>query len=628
MVEYKLDKQQRAAVYHDGHSLVSACPGSGKTRVLSCKAAHLLSNVDNRVLSVTFTKDAAFELRKRILEMAQPGCEDRVFAGTFHSIALGQFRKGGMRPKLISPAQQRLLQRQAWRKAVTEDGYREWVSEAQREIEDIKSSMEAPPDSSSPVGRMFNHYQNLLSAMGAFDFADIMLEAVRLMKSGELKPVNATHMLVDESQDMDEVQLAWIKEHVKNGVITTLVGDDDQSIYGFRRAMGYRGMIQFKKFAKAKHMVLGTNYRSGSYIIRSAADLIECNEERVDKVIRPHRKVAGEIDVYAARNVEDEGNELARRILESGEPGTWAVLSRTNTALKSIQSSLQIHQIPNIIIGGSSFWDEEGPATLAAILKGLVVKDGAGAETALHWLGVPGHIINNAKGDGGGWSGMRTNLVRHLDGMDEASRKAVKDFIKLRDTWEQNLDKGRNRLVISGVADWMKASIEAAAENETAEEKQRRKSADATIKRKSKRARQGKANGEETAGGDAESLADVARFWIGEAERVLNSLKGDVLSRIMLVTTPSDKDREGVQLMTIHNSKGLEFPNVWVTGVNTGKLPLLRGADDPESEKLIIAEERRLAYVAMTRAQDYLCLAYDDSEMTPSQFIAEAGLRT
>jgi superfamily I DNA/RNA helicase len=572
---FPLDHQQEKAVYQNGHCLITACPGSGKTRVLSCRATHILSQADTRVVAVTFTRDSAAELKERIFGLCDFDPSKRLFTGTFHSIALSQFRRARMPIRLLSGNEQYIVQRRAWDKVRNHLSQDITFEDAQKWLDAIKSSMEVPGTQNSGMGEFYKAYQDSLRATGAYDFSDLLIQSVILMRNKQLPHLPATHMLVDESQDMDEVQYAWIEHHAKQGIEVSIVGDDDQSIYGFRNAMGYEGMIKFKKQFQAHHINLATNYRSVPEVIYHAKRLIQINTNRVDKPITAHKTITGVVRAVSVLDESDEASEVCKAIKADGSPENWVILCRTNRGLDLVETEMSANRIPCKRIGGQHFWEKREAAIYLGLLKSLITDDGVGELMALHWAGVPKHILDGVDNGEKNWESI-SNVIATLpdDKMDKAGKRIISGLLERRKGWKKAIQVDRLRLVISGVADWCKAQPT-----------------------------------------DENNPKHMIFTW---CESALNKLSGSLGSRIYALTHPLEK-KEGpaAVLMTIHNSKGLEFQNVWIVGASEGLLPHIDST---------VEEERRLAYVAMTRAQENLYISYYDGETKRSRFIEEAGL--
>jgi len=572
----ELNPQQERAAGVRGHCLITACPGSGKTALLAARAARLLSDA-GRVAAVTFTRDAAGELKKRVRALCPDPPGKRLIVGTFHSLALFQLRRHGMKVRILSAAEQFLLMRRIWEQ--NPDIYKFMTFEmCVKELEAHKSIPNPPDlDSNSPFGMFYTAYTKTMCGLGAFDFADIVLNAVQGMQKGSILPYPTEFLLVDESQDLDLAQVAWVKTHAESGAEVTIVGDDDQSIYGWRHALGYRGMMAFVNELGASQLELTTNYRCSPDIINVAVRLISKNKERVQKNIVAHKRDKGEVEVIKTRDRWDESNAILRRLKGCPDEG-WAILARTNRLLDAIEINLRKAKIKSVRVGGRNFWESRRASIYLGLLSSIAKDDGVGDVVALQWAGFPHTYCTGIplqKNIGG--DEVLACLENACD-LDKAAAKLLKGYMKLRQEWQKALRLGRTRLVVSGVTRWL-----------IAQEKDIRK---------------GK-----------------IFLWCEEA---LMNLEGSLEQRIFLLTQNDPKEdgkgnaREGeVYLMTLHASKGLEFQNVWIVAMEQGILP--HGEAAPE-------EERRLAYVGFTRAQRKLFVSYSTDDATPSQFLAEAGI--
>lgn len=582
-MDFPLDPQQQRAVYYqDGNALISACPGSGKTRVLACKAAHLLDVNRERLVAVTFTRDSAAELRRRILEMSTTSPKHRLLTGTFHGLALNQFSRSGRKIRVLGAGEQITIMYRVWEKTGRIDKLT--FEEAKDGVDSIKSRLDPAPSIDSPIGAFYKAYQDTLVAMGVHDFADLMIQSVLLMRSGDLAPFPCESMLVDEAQDMDEVQYAWIACHAQAKTKVTIVGDDDQAIYGWRGAMGYDGMMRFKSQFDAKHLALFTNYRSTAEVINVATNLVSHNKSRVEKAIRPHMDAVGRVEVIKAPSRKDEA-ALVVKAAKEYDPESWVVLARTNRLLDLVEASLCAAKIPCRRIGGKSFWEGQEPAVFLGLLKSLSKGDGVGELLALHWAGISKDLLDTVKNGATGWSDIVDHIGKLPDQkLDKAGQKIVSTFLSRRRDWGEALRLGRYRLVISGVAAWCRGFIK--------DDRQ-------------------KGNKE-----GIEARADI--FLLCEGS--LNRMKGNIDQRIFMLTQAYSKrgdEAEGVKLMTIHNSKGLEYPRVWIVAAEENILPHLDAN---------VEEERRLCYVAMTRAKQHLVMSYCGQDSFPSRFLTEAGI--
>ncbi|MCO6440501.1 MAG: ATP-dependent helicase, partial [Nitrococcus mobilis] len=383
----RADPHQREAILLYGHGLVSACPGAGKTRVLALRSAHLLAtHRRGRVVAVTFTRDAAKGLRARILAEAGAEHARRCASGTFHGLALNQLKrqhgKGSLR--VLSAREQRMMLAQAWERAASEAEFTfERFDHASAAIEAIKACIDpAPSPQASAAGALYAIYQRLLERSGSHDFADLMLRAVAEMDSGALDPIGARWMLVDEAQDMDEVQYAWILAHARAGVEIMCVADDDQSIYQWRHALGYRGLMRFREATEARHVSLPTNYRCRPEVLEPAVRLIGHNRNRVGKDICAHREPGGAVAVIVNETRWDESTQLARHLLDA-DPDGWTVLARTNRLLDCVELALASQDIACRRIGGEGFWEKPAAQAYLGLMRSVCDDDAVALLQAL-----------------------------------------------------------------------------------------------------------------------------------------------------------------------------------------------------------------------------------------------------
>ncbi|MGF6960803.1 superfamily I DNA/RNA helicase [Paraburkholderia youngii] len=275
-----LNPQQREVAERRGHCVAIACPGAGKTKTIAAKAALLLSDPAAIVGAVTFSKDAAVELRDRILALAGDGTRKRLIAGTFHSLA---FRQLGKRDIATDGDRMALIAR-----VIAELGLDCKPEDVVPVIEGIKTNF-GRVEAGTGDAQIYAAYQASLERNGKIDFQDMLRLAVAGMEAGDIEPYHFTDLLVDEFQDTDPLQYRWVELHAQAGANVTVVGDDDQSIYGFRAALGFRGMESFATSFNARRVVLGSNYRCHDEILSAADRVIRNNADRILKVLRAER---------------------------------------------------------------------------------------------------------------------------------------------------------------------------------------------------------------------------------------------------------------------------------------------------------------------------------------------------
>jgi len=269
----QLNERQALAVNHDGRALLVACPGSGKTRVLVERVVRLADrHPQHRFIIVTFTRQAAAELRERLDGRIQD--LERVTVATFHALALHQLIVDSPL-RICGPAEQDALLRQAARPYIDKEDMRAYL-----DLVDQHTSGQSGALVDESHKAAYDAYDAYLDSLGdnrAVDFAQGIYDTVKRMDSGALRPLATEHLLVDEVQDVDPVQIRWILHHAKGSTTVTAVGDDDQSIYSFRNSTGYKGMKTLQSKLGAELLVLNTNYRSHAEILGLASKLIGHN---------------------------------------------------------------------------------------------------------------------------------------------------------------------------------------------------------------------------------------------------------------------------------------------------------------------------------------------------------------
>lgn len=578
-----LNPQQERAVRAEGHCVVLACPGSGKTRVLSTRATRLLAeNETGRLVAVTFTRDAAGELKERIIEScAEIGLDvsKRVEASTFHSLALAQLKRlwGRRIPKVIADGHRFTLVRRVWEHYG--EGSDVTLDDALALIDSSKSMMDPPP-MNDVQSRIYRGYEELLQAEGVMDFSDLVLRATREMREGNLTPFNAKWLLVDESQDMDDVQREWVKCHGESGIHVTLVGDDDQSLYGFRMALGYDGMLSLGKHLNAQFLTLPINYRCAPNILGPAAQLIARNKDRAEKQIEAFQTDLGEIEVVRYNTRADEVRAivvtLKEQLATGQEPQDWAVLARTNSILDLVDAECSGAGIPYYRVGQKSIWEKPAPAAMLGLLQALAGGPWVGVSNALFLAGVPAHVVSSMNSLPARRPIERLYAAaKHQQDTKEygeSGQQIIALSLKAQE-WQSQLAQGnRENLVIKGVAAW------------------------------------------------------IAEFAKGELKKIiletlrpiLCRVKGTIPVRINFVLSRNTDPDHGVALLSHHASKGLEFKSVWMMAMEDGIVPHVDGTTE---------EERRLAYVGMTRAKKRLFLSSAMEEGPESRFIEESGIR-
>jgi superfamily I DNA/RNA helicase len=593
-----LNNAQKQAVYATGSCVVMAPPGSGKTRVLQERAAHLLTQdrTGGRIIGVTFTQDAAKELEGRIRrQMGDIG--DRLLCGTFHSLCKRQIEEAGFKVKLVNDVQQSEFMQRAY-KAVVADGSVS-LEDAVRYIETVKSSVTpvVPSaqslDKSRTLHAVYEAYEEILESMGLMDFGDLMAKAVRGMLDGievgdrkiVVPPLRGFHLMVDEVQDTDEMQYQWIRCHVRAGMKLTAVGDDDQSIYGWRGAASYSGILRLVKESKADVTVLDTSYRCAQRIMACAVKLINENKDRQFKQTRSNNPKAGAIEFKELATRAAEILAMADTIRLSGDIGSWVVLARSNALLQQVEQAFS-SATPSIKTkrrGGKGFWEGDTQQLYVGLLRSLSTGDMVGVDAVLRLMGVSSSTLEDlhrrcrSKEPRAAY---RLMSASGLTGQVETLRSAMRSWMILMKA--QNVDQ-----VCLDVASFL------CAHGVFSDKK-------ITVKKKGTDGKEEKVK---------KIKGQIQKDLIKTCGEAMKKRRGPLSARLYGLEDGEDTkglDDDGnpidaVTLMTFHGSKGLEFPNVWMMACEEGIVPSLKSVDEEE--------ERRLFYVGMTRAIDRLVMS-------------------
>ena len=561
-----LSPAQELAATAPGHVVIAACPGSGKTTVLKHRAQKLLEqDTTARLAAVTFTRDAADSLKSRIAKQYPPGAT-RLDAGTFHALCIKQLKAAGSEIRLIEGPSASGMIRHAMNHCP--------APKADLEYEDFLAAIEGwqrevspalPPKESSALAWVYHEYTRLKAQQGLVDFGDLIRDAVAGMQAGKIAPLNVRFMLVDEFQDSDAMQLLWVLEHAKAGVEVTIVGDDDQAIYGFRGSLGYEGMLSFKEQTGATLINLDRTYRCPVEVLRPAAVLIAHNIARVPKELATACSTPGQVHVRTFEDRIEEAKAVVEAIAASGDPASWGILARTNAQLDQIDAFAGNQGIPINRKEGKSFWEIKGPSNLLSLAKSIANRDMGGLVELMTMADVPRkHLDDMAREFEFSKPG---SLDRFLKGSFSGRNTAFIELLQGQSReWRQMFASKQARgipMVLGGMCNLLT-----------------------------------------TYGGwkTKEALDVSARLQMAASS--LGSMTGPIHERLRAVSSASDNKKDGaVALMTLHASKGLEFENVWIIGCDAGVLPSTKEDAD-------LNEERRLLYVGITRSMRNLTLSH------------------
>jgi len=606
---------------HD-NNLVIALPGSGKTHTSIGLAKVILeSSPDNKLIMVTFTRASTGETEARVARNISSHLMDNLRVDTFAKLMLDHAKPILAGRKIIMGGEHELLKRRAAIAAlsVAQGGIDRQLGYLGADYIEDYLDCDGDIECMHPAGQ---RYLEMLRQYRKVDLSTLSVELIFALRTGEIEPIDFTHMIVDEFQDTDIIQIEWLKANYQEGRAITVVGDDDQSIYAWRGSRGYKNMEDFQNYFDSKAWLLGDCFRCAPEILKHAERMISYNPEsaRIPKVMNAVRPKGGKVEFRMVSRYEAESSvtELAKLINSSDlekynisesddeerEPETyayiakeiaknpdgWAVLARTNFTLDNIQAFLELLNIQVRRIGGKSIWEHAGIVGYMSLLSILFDdRKTAALDGALHFVGVDDEQIKQ--------------IHRVLLKRKRLSMVTSQDHSDVSEVTQGKL---------TTIVEW--ARIGGSLKSSTEELKE-------FI---NKQVRPGISKMNKTLSGTQKALDFI--------DSMLLSSLGTPRERLARIyrrsKTKTNKEVvEGgviVTLCTMSGSKGLEFPNVWIADCEKGRAPIkAKYIENDEKEEARIEEERRLFYVAMTRAEDRLVMSYREGKA--SEFLSEAS---
>ena len=621
------DEQRRAVTHESGPLLILAGAGSGKTKTLTHRIAYLIKErhvLPTRILAVTFTNKAAREMRERIASLLGESADNRNFMpwmGTFHSICVRLLRQDG---RAISISPNFIIYDEDDKKSLIKQLFKQFsltdkdikpsavigmISRAKNNLQtadDFAASARGPLE--QKVAEIYRAYEVESAKASALDFDDLLIKTVEMLKRSDTVRRNLRqqfeYVLIDEYQDTNSVQYALIKLILNEQRNICVVGDDAQSIYSFRGA-DFTNILNFERdYPGAEIVKLEQNYRSTESILSLANTLIAHNVNRRDKNLWTAENGGREPILWQVYSEAEEGMRIAREIAEQAQVGRpykdMAILYRTNAQSYALERALREYHIHYKIIGGLRFLDRAEVKDILAYLRLVyqpndsvsfrrivnLPKRGIGVASVnnfLSWHQTTGRTIVED-----------IQQIDETDMLNTRAKSLFKDFGKLLSGLQSYADEPPANLIekIIGLTNY-EAYLNAAGI-----------SADEKL---------------ENLGvllAEARAYTDIDTF----------------LEEMSLMSSADSNAGDEVSLMTLHAAKGLEFPVVFLAGLEEGLLPHARVFEQSSPDD--IEEERRLCYVGITRAKEELFITCASSRTqfgqigynSPSRFLSEMGL--
>lgn len=611
LVQNMNENQLKAILKTQGAVMVIAGAGSGKTRVLTNRIAYLIAKknvLESNILAITFTNKAAKEMKERIYSLVGETSK-YIWINTFHSMCVRILRQHidllgyNKNFTILDTSEQKTIIKNIVKELnLSEDSYQ--PNNILKIISNSKNSMISVNEMKAQarfgfmknVAEIYEYYQKYLKKNSVLDFDDLMLKTIVLFeKHPEVLAIYQNkfeYIHVDEYQDTNVIQYKLIKMLSEVHKNICIVGDDDQSIYSWRGACS-DNIINFEKdYEDVEVIFLDQNYRSNSTILDAANAVIKNNTDRKDKALWSENKGGDKITVYAATNDKDETDDIAKKILDLKAQGVdykdIAILYRANYLSRSMENSCMVFGIPYKLIGSLKFLQRQEIRDLLAYMNVIVNKND---EFSLR------RIINVPK------RGIGASSMAKIDNYAEQYGLSLFEALK-------NIDMiGVSKKIITNIhlltqliekySQTEQYSIEdliVGIYKDSGYESMLKESADAY----------------------AESRIENISELVSSAKQ-FSSMNDNLIDFISEMSLTSDADDENeddsVVLSTVHAAKGLEYRVVFIMGLEENLFPSIRDAESSEDERNKMEEERRLAYVAITRAKEKLFMSYANRRM-------------
>ncbi|WP_096738960.1 DNA helicase Rep [Pseudoalteromonas atlantica] len=628
-------KQDEAVKYISGPCLVLAGAGSGKTRVITNKIAYLVQKCEHKarnIAAVTFTNKAAKEMRERVLQTLNKQEAKGLWVSTFHTLGLEIIKKElktlGFKEgfslfddqdtnQLLGDLTEDELKKDKDLLNLLKMQIGSWKNELILPEQAIREARDAQK---ALFAQLYARYQNQLRAYNALDFDDLIMIPTLLLSSNatsrERWQQRFRYLLVDEYQDTNTSQYQLVKLLVGERARFTVVGDDDQSIYSWRGARPQNLVLLSKDYPGLRLIKLEQNYRSAQRILKAANILIANNPHDIEKKLFSELGYGEPIKVIGCRDEEHECERvvaeiISHKFMKRTSYKDYAILYRGNHQARGFEKSLMSNRIPYKISGGMSFFSRSEIKDIMAYLRLLVNQDDDNAFL---------RIVNTPRREIG------TVTLEKLGTL--ANEKHQSLFATCFDNDLGYRLKGRGLNALSGFARWVVELSDNAVRSDTLEAVKdlvRNINYEAYLYESSPSAKAAEMR--------MKNVSELYR-WItdmltGDADNepmTLPEVVSKLTLRDMLERNEEEDESDAVQLLTLHASKGLEYPYVFMVGMEEGLLPHQVSIDEEN-----VDEERRLAYVGITRAQQELTLTYakirrqfgETSQTELSRFVQE-----
>lgn len=611
LVQNMNENQLKAILKTQGAVMVIAGAGSGKTRVLTNRIAYLIAKknvLESNILAITFTNKAAKEMKERIYSLVGETSK-YIWINTFHSMCVRILRQHidllgyNKNFTILDTSEQKTIIKNIVKELnLSEDSYQ--PNNILKIISNSKNSMISVNEMKAQarfgfmknVAEIYEYYQKYLKKNSVLDFDDLMLKTIVLFeKHPEVLAIYQNkfeYIHVDEYQDTNVIQYKLIKMLSEVHKNICVVGDDDQSIYSWRGACS-DNIINFEKdYEDVEVIFLDQNYRSNSTILDAANAVIKNNTDRKDKALWSENKGGDKITVYAATNDKDETDDIAKKILDLKTQGIdykdIAILYRANYLSRSMENSCMAFGIPYKLIGSLKFLQRQEIRDLLAYMNVIVNKNDEFSLRRI--INVPkrgigassmAKIDNYAEQYGLSLFEALKNI--HMIGVSKKITTNIHLLTQLIEKYSQTEQYSIEDLIVgiykdSGYESMLKESADAYAESRI------------------------------------ENISELV-----SSAKQFSSMNDNLIDFISEMSLTSDADDENeddsVVLSTVHAAKGLEYRVVFIMGLEENLFPSIRDAESSEDERNKMEEERRLAYVAITRAKEKLFMSYANRRM-------------